>query len=266
MQSVPINQIAKWLDVRPVRLEKKVDEMNLRTLDEQSVRKLNLADACTLVNVYVESNRVGQRTKERAVRLFSMFTEAVNKGVLILPENSIFKKSKTAKNKVHKKGKPTALLLNESVRTIKSDIPFWYRIVHTLNYIVQSFIEGGVHAITSVHFKFVALVVAICVQMQHSAVWFYRISEIESPSWWTAYGYAFMVDLFILVITLEGKLSIAKTFAVLTFFANVLYFQFWVNFDYSAQAWTNAVSSLMVSGIMAYIIYAYTEIFVKIRK
>ena len=266
MNTVPINQIAKWLNVRPVRLEKKVNELNLRTLDEHSIGTLNFEDACTLVNVYAESNRVGQSTKERAVRLFSMFTEAVNKGVLILPENSIFKKSKTSKNKVHKRGKPTTLPLNESVPMAKSGTPVLYRFVHTLNNAIQSFIEGGVHSITSVHFKFVALVVAICVQMQHSAVWFYRISEIESPSWWTAYGYAFMVDLFILVITLEGKLSIAKTFAVLTFFANVLYFRFWVNFDYSAQAWTNAVSSLMVSGIMAYIIYAYTEIFVKIRK
>ena len=114
-------------------MQKKVNELNLRTLNEQSVRTLNLEDARTLVNVYAVSNRAGQSTKERAVRLFSMFTEAVNKGVLILPENSTFKKSKPVKNKVHRKSKPTTPPLNENVQTTKSGTPLFYRIVHVLN-------------------------------------------------------------------------------------------------------------------------------------
>ena len=117
----------------------------------------------------------------------------------------------------------------------------------------------------SVYFKFVALLVAISVQMHHSAIWFQRVTPDENTSVYAAYGYAFMVDLFILVITMEGKISIAKTFATLTFLSNVLYFQFWVGFSSTSQAYTNAISSLLISGIMAYIIYAYTELFVKYR-
>ena len=123
-----------------------------------------------------------------------------------------------------------------------------------------------VQGLASVYFKFLALMVAIMVQMHHSAHWFLRVAPMDSSSVYAAYGYAFMVDLFILVVTMEGKLSIAKTFASLTFFSNVLYFQFWVDFEASSQAYTNAVSSLLISGIMAYIIYAYTELFVKYRQ
>ena len=131
---------------------------------------------------------------------------------------------------------------------------------------VQNILKNSVQVLESVYFKFVALLVAISVQMHHSAIWFQRVTPDENTSVYAAYGYAFMVDLFILVITIEGKISIAKTFAILTFLSNVLYFQFWVGFSSTPQAYTNAISSLLISGIMAYIIYAYTELFVKYRQ
>ncbi len=131
--------------------------------------------------------------------------------------------------------------------------------------IVHKTVRTIASAIESVHFKFVALMVAIFVQMHHSAEWYHRTVPSGTSSWYSSYGYAFMVDLFILVVTMEGKMNIAKTFAALTFLANILYFQFWVGFDGTVRAITNAVSCVLISGIMAYIIYAYTELFVKYR-
>ena len=102
--------------------------------------------------------------------------------------------------------------------------------------------------------------------MHHSAHLFYRIAPEESSNWIIAYGYAFMLDLFILVVTMEGKISIAKTFSGLTFCANILYFQNWVHFDWSVEAFTNLIASVLISAIMAYIIYAYTDLFISDTK
>lgn len=116
----------------------------------------------------------------------------------------------------------------------------------------------------SKYFKFVALMVAIAVQMHHSATLFYAIAPNSAANHFAAYGYAFMVDLFILVVTLEGKISIAKTFAWLTFLTNLLYFQWWVDFSFSIQNCTHALATTLISAIIAYILYAYTELFVQI--
>lgn len=113
------------------------------------------------------------------------------------------------------------------------------------------------------YFKFVALTVAIIVQMHHSATLFYAITPEHSANHFSAYGYAFMVDLFILVVTLEGKISIAKTFAWLTFLTNLLYFQWWIDFNFTIQHYTHAIATTLISAIIAYILYAYTELFVQ---
>ena len=232
MNLVPIKYIAKELDVRPVRIKEKAVQLELAVdVNEQ----LTLADTIELVRTYKMSTRVGERTREFAA---NFLIELNSEKGLSRPSDS--------KRIVRKRIK----------KRIPKVLPFVY---------VKTIVDAGIQMLVSKEFKFVALMVAVYVQMQHSAIWFHRLSTSEAVSWTTAYGYAFMVDLFILVVTLEGRLNIAKTFAVLTFFSNVLYFQFWVNFNYTSQAWTNAISSLMVSGIMAYIIYAYTEIFVKIR-
>lgn len=232
MNLVPIKYIAKELDVRPVRIKEKAVQLELAVdLNEQ----LTLADTIELVRTYKMSTRVGERTRELSANLLA-----------VLNNEEGIQRPSDAKKVVRKRSK----------KRLPQTLPFGY---------VKTIVDAGIQMLVSKEFKFIALMVAVYVQMQHSAIWFHRLSTSEAVSWATAYGYAFMVDLFILVVTLEGRLNIAKTFAVLTFFSNVLYFQFWVNFDYTSQAWTNAVSSLMVSGIMAYIIYAYTEIFVKIR-
>lgn len=244
---IPIKQIASFLEVRPVRIREKAVQLELEV---DATDQLSTEQVRTLIQSYQTSNRIGERTRSLADDLLIMIQKESFEHI---PKSDNGKQSlmtkKTPKHDSKILGKRTQKKftrkgLQKSVRTL---------------------VNVFVNAMMSIEFKFIALLVAINVQMQHSAIWFYRLSSMENSSWITAYGYAFMVDLFILVITLEGRLNIAKTFAVLTFFSNVLYFQFWVNFDYTSQSWTNAISSLMVSGIMAYIIYAYTEIFVKIR-
>ena len=241
MQKLTIKQIASFLEVRPVRIREKFEQLNLQM---DSTELVDEDDVRTLVNSYMTSPRVGERTLSLSKQLLQNIEAGIED---VAPQTVKTKKTMVEKDATFNK------------RTSKQ-----YSIKQ-LRKGVRTLVQMFIHALTSSEFKFVALLVAISVQMQHSAVWFHRLSTSDSPSWIIAYGYAFMVDLFILVITLEGKLPIAKTFAVLTFFANVLYFQFWVNFDYTSQAWTNAISSIMVSAIMAYILYAYTEIFVKIQ-
>ena len=222
---IPIKQIASRLGIRPVRTREKAVQLNL-LVDEDD--QLCAEDVQVLVKSYQESNRVSERTR----RLAAEFFEEPN-GTRIEKAKKIAKPNRKPKKK----------------KEIKNAI--------------NTLISG----LLSKEFKFVALLVAITVQMQHSAAWFYRLSSnnVQEGSWVTAYGYAFMVDLFILVITFEGRKQVAKTFAVLTFFANVLYFQFWVGCQNNIQGLTNAVSCIMVSGIIAYIIYAYTEIFFQVR-
>lgn len=251
MNGMTLKILAKELGVRPVRLSEKAGTLKMY-VDETGI--LSNEQVCTLVMSYSESSRAGERTREAALELL----QQIESGDDILFD--INKKShypKTTKNK----NKP---VLNISAKSKVKRVP---NKGIKLGKKISELLDAGISALLSHRFKFVALLIAIIVQMQHSAAWFYRLSEnVHGGSWATAYGYAFMVDLFILVITLEGKRYIAQTFAVLTFFANVLYFQFWVGYENNLQSLTNAVSCIMVSGIIAYIIFAYTEIFVQSKK
>ena len=235
-----IKQIATFLQVRPVRIREKVVQLNL-LVDESD--ELSIEQVQTLVRSYKDSNRVGERTRQLAAELLNRL------------ENKTFQNHEKP-NKGNVKSLVKSCGWNKKKITAKPILKS-----------ISNFVNILISALLSNEFKFVALMVAIVVQMQHSAAWFHRLSSnnVQEGSWVTAYGYAFMVDLFILVITFEGRKHVAKTFAVLTFFANVLYFQFWVGYENNLQNLTNAVSCIMVSGIIAYIIYAYTEIFFQVK-
>lgn len=244
-----IQKLSTLLNIRVRRLKDKAQTLDIVVPKNGT---LSQSDSIKLVQSYLLSKKTSDETKQRATQFLNQLNGTQN---ILAPPPKV--QSAVAKRKKYRHKK----LYHIGIQLI---IDFIIAIYRPIQQLAKSILTGCVQLLESVQFKFIALVVAICVQMHHSAHWFYRVSN-DDPNWYTAYGYAFMVDLFILVITMEGKLSIAKTFAWLTFLANVLYFQFWVNFDGTRQAFTNALSSLLISAIMAYIIYAYTELFVKYR-
>lgn len=237
--TVDLKIISNSLGIRPKRVLDKVHKLGLNLEITDEGQAISVHDAIALLRTYLGTDKTNSQTKEAANSLLHKLS-----GTVYTPENTRPKQppKPSLRNivNVNEAHKPAPNIVHKTVRNI-------------------------VGAIESVHFKFVALMVAIFVQMHHSAEWYHRTVPSGTSSWYSSYGYAFMVDLFILVVTMEGKMNIAKTFAALTFLANIFYFQFWVGFDGTAKAITNAVSCVLISGIMAYIIYAYTELFVKYR-
>ena len=251
-ETLTLKLIAAYLQIRSQRLLYKAERLGLKIEAHGTIQN---QDAIILVQSYVESKKTSTETKQKAIELINSLTnQSTKKGLFLkkVPIPLVAVKSSTN--------------LKWFKRFINNCTDFTIVLFAPITKLVQNILKNSVQVLESVYFKFVALLVAISVQMHHSAIWFQRVTPDENTSVYAAYGYAFMVDLFILVITMEGKISIAKTFATLTFLSNVLYFQFWVRFSNTPQAYTNAISSLLISGIMAYIIYAYTELFVKYRQ
>ena len=256
---ISINLICAHLQIRLPRVLYKVHKLGLIPIEHNV---LKIEDALTLLESYVQSKKTSKDTKDTALELLGEIKKGTDLAQFINKP-----KNKTVPEIINKPFiKTTSIRLIWYESFINESVAFIIVLYLPIKVMVQTIIKDSVQTLEGVYFKFVALIVAISVQMHHSAIWFQRVTPDENTSVYAAYGYAFMVDLFILVVTMEGKLSIAKTFASLTFLSNILYFQFWVNFAYTAQAYTNAISSLLISGIMAYIIYAYTELFVKYQK
>ncbi|GEM_PF-5250236 len=256
MKNISINLIAQRLGIRQERVTYKIVQLNLEVLENECLSRVAVLN---LLNAYVQSKKTSSNTKSKA----NLLLNELQSNTFSIVEKPYKQRAKVATMPMYAKSKA------ESIRTqnwytswIQECTLFVHALLQPFQQLVRHSLNTCVHFLESVHFKFVALLVSICVQMHHSAHWFYRVTP-EDANWYTAYGYAFMVDLFILVITLEGKVAIAKTFAVLCFVANIFYFQFWVRFDYSVEAYTNGISSVLISGIMAFIIYAYTELFVQ---
>ena len=246
--------ISETLNIRPQRLRYKASTLNIIVHEDGTIKS---TDINKLIESYLYSKKTSDDTKSRAARFLGQFDGTQKNNIKnVTTQNNLANKTRRKRTKNKKTHSIDIQVVIDLITSL------FLPVKHLVLYIVAS----NIKILESVQFKFIALIVAISVQMHHSAIWFQRVTPDEHTSVYAAYGYAFMVDLFILVVTMEGKLSIAKTFATLTFLSNVLYFQFWVNFDYTLQAYTNAISSLLISGIMAYIIYAYTELFVKYRK
>lgn len=256
--NLSLKTLGVYLKIRPQRLLYKAEKLSLEISEDCTIEK---KDAIILVQTYVQSKKTSAETKQKALELINNLNDDLK-----LPLKKVYPKAKVAKINIQEFINKPPSTLKWYQQFINNCTHFFEVLFAPITELVRTILKSSVQLLEDVYFKFIALLVAISVQMHHSAIWFQRVTPDENTSVYAAYGYAFIVDLFILVVTMEGKLSIAKTFASLTFLSNVLYFQFWVNFEYTPQAYTNAISSLLISGIMAYIIYAYTELFVKYQK
>ena len=247
---ISIKIIARHLNIRSERILRKAQKLDVEVLGEDGIPSLKLEGAKRLVLAYFESNRVQSNTRENAHAFLNVLKDfkdgQINQTVMSQP---IVKKSNA--NMKFKQYRASKLPVQTgSTKVIK---------------VVLSVLKLSVQSLESLYFKFIALFVAIGVQMHHSAVWFYRSSPEGAESWPSAIGFAIMYDLFILVVTMEGRTQLAKGFSVLTFISNLLFFEPWIDFDGTVRSYTRTISSIMISAIIAFILYAYTEIFVKYR-
>ena len=265
MEKISLTFLAKAINIRQKRLYTKAQKMRLIVHEEKDDLYLSRTEVIQLLKDYVQSRRVSVQTQERALAVLNSLS---NGGINAIesPPQTRNRKDKSLLVKRLNKARKGKVKLKWIQQWPLFCTLLTKTLIDSVAGIVLPLLKSIVHFLQSVYFKFVALFVAIMLQMHHSAIWFYRVrpeGEVNSIAAWC---YAFMVDLFILVVTLEGKMAIAKTFAWLTFISNILYFQFWLGFDYSPEAFTKAISAIIISAVIAYVIYAYTELFVNAQQ
>ena len=245
-----LSLVAKALNLRPKRIIKKVHALGLPVRYENDITYIETEGLCTLAEEYLKSKRASERTKELARKLLiNIEQESVNLKLLNTTSS-----------------KPVRIPFNERKGALKSESRLrTQKLLSSFIRLTRTMLTSAIESLESMYFKFFALFVAIFVQMHHTAIWFYRSAPEGTSSWPAAIGFAIMLDLFILVVTMEGRLSIAKSFAILTFISNMLYFQFWISFEFNTVDYTRAISSTIISGIIAFILYSYTEIFIKYK-
>jgi len=195
--SISLKYLSSHLGLRKQRIVSKLEKLGLVMNDQNELSKDRTV---LLLNAYVDSKQTSRETKEKArILLCSLKGE----------DTSDFTKQETS-SKQMAQGTPYPLFFSKEGK--------WYLSLVRKVYIgVQTVFDECVRLLTSHRFKFLALFIAISVQIHHSAVLFYRTAPEGSSYKWTAYGYAIMVDFFIVIIALERKKAIAKVFAALTF-------------------------------------------------
>lgn len=221
---ISLSEIAKAIDFRLLRVQDKVHKLQLSVHSTDGVETLTKEQARYLLLSYIHSAKTSEETKTLATQYLERIDTNTNTIVREIPE-----------------------LID-------------YRKLHRLAIAAKRFLSLGIRLLGSRYFAFIALLVAVGVQMHHSTVLFYRVAEPKS--WIAAIAYALMLDFFIIVVALSAKHEVAKVFAGLTFISNLLYFSIWIGFDWSVQACTNMIITTVISGIMAFIIYSYTDLLV----
>jgi prefoldin subunit 5 len=111
---------------------------------------------------------------------------------------------------------------------------------------------------------FLTFLFVLLVQVYHNARLFH-MSEV-SENWLIAILYAIGVDLFALVLTVHfNNKSTLKYFAFAQFALNILYYRFWMHHATATpMAIWEGLSTTLISALLAFVIYSYGELFVKI--
>ena len=113
---------------------------------------------------------------------------------------------------------------------------------------------------------YITFLFVLIVQVFHNANLFYSVEV--APSWILAFFFAVGVDLFALIITIHLKHeNILKGFAVFQFLLNILYYKVWLNFsEVSPDFVWSLVSTTLIAGLLAAVIYWYGELFTTLNK
>jgi hypothetical protein len=146
-------------------------------------------------------------------------------------------------------------VLNQDLPQVK-----WYE--HSLN-TLSHFIQALSVFLKTEQFIFMVLTGALIIQINHVAVLFIRAAGTSTNlSWVSAYLYGTVAELTALLLTIHrGKQSILRTFALLTFWVNLLYYQVWLNFSPTLEWFTQLLVKITLSAFLAFVIYSYTHLF-----
>lgn len=225
---ISLSEVAKAIDFRLVRVQDKVQKMQLPVHSLDGVETLTQEQVKYLLLSYVHSAKTSEETKSLAAKYLERL-ESI-----------------------------TPIVVDE-ILELKD-----YQTLHNIAIGLKRCLSLGIRLLGSRYFAFTALLVAVGVQMHHSTILFYRVAEPKS--WIAAIAYAVMLDFFIIVVALSSKHEVAKVFGWLTFISNLLYFSVWIGFDRSVQACTNVIITTVISGIVAFIIYSYTDLLVGLNQ
>ena len=113
-------------------------------------------------------------------------------------------------------------------------------------------------------FIFLILFFAIGIQINHTAHLYHRAGASLEPSagWIGAYIFGTVTELTALLLTIhDGKKNKLLIFAFLTFWVNMLYYEVWKSIATISPEVMYFINKMTLSGIIAFVLYAYTDLF-----
>lgn len=113
-------------------------------------------------------------------------------------------------------------------------------------------------------FIFLILFFAIGIQINHTAHLYHRTGAYLNPAvgWIDAYIFGTVTELTALLLTIhDGKKNKLLIFALLTFWVNLLYYEVWKSIATISPEVMHFISKITLSGIIAFVLYAYTDLF-----
>ena len=116
----------------------------------------------------------------------------------------------------------------------------------------------------SEYFVFLVLLVAIGIQVNHTAIFFHRLAVKSDPTagQFGAYLFGGVTELTALLLTVhKGKRDTLKTFGFLTFWLNLLYYRVWEDFGLTVDYLTTLTAQVTASGVIAFIVFTYAQLF-----
>jgi len=116
-------------------------------------------------------------------------------------------------------------------------------------------------------FLFAVFLAAMAFQIQHTTIVAIRleIGDAAASNWQYALGYlfSFAVQFTALLMTINrGGQAYLVIFAIAEFLVNLIYYRPWHTSD-NMERW---VTSILISALIAYVIYSYSELFTDKRK
>lgn len=147
--------------------------------------------------------------------------------------------------------------MNTNTRSKNLYQKFVAEILKVLNAITELFYSPSI--------IFIALFGCLAFQVDHLAQFAHRNSITDRIE--LAYLFAITVELTALIQTIHsGKETTIRNFALLTFWTNILFYEVWVGFDITPKYFTDLISKVTLSAIIAYALYSYSELFFKNAK
>ncbi len=161
-------------------------------------------------------------------------------------------------------GKPTEPDLTEFASTKKAFSLDVKKAGELILRLLMDFLAQLPRYLRSEYFVFLVLIVAIGIQVNHTAIFFHRLAVKSDPTagQFGAYLFGGVTELTALLLTVhKGKQETLKTFGFLTFWLNLLYYRVWEDFGLTVDYLTTLIAQMTASGVIAFIVFTYSQLF-----